>query len=156
MDRCNYNRERRLLTFIQFFGGVILFFFIGCQGSTTSQVKSWAGGKITQPGKYALPHNALLIDVYLENNFVRYKVMDKSNRIVIHYNGDINTYQNWAFYLDTQKNFWVLGSDIGHSVWRRNKSGQFTQFTFNHVVTKSEVPESLYVDCKEFFYGHDD
>jgi hypothetical protein len=133
--------------------GAIVLFLIGCHGYTNKQ-GSWTSGKITTPGKYALPNNALSIDVYLENNFVRYKAFDKSNQIVIHYNVDINMYQNWAFYLDDQKNFWVLSSDVGHSVWKKVNGEGYYHHIFNHVPTKSEVPASLYRECREFFYGN--
>lgn len=57
--------------------------------------------------------------MYLENNFVRYKAYDGNGRTVITYDYNISTFQNWAFYLDEKKNFWVFSSDIGDSVWKK-------------------------------------
>ncbi|WP_073131317.1 hypothetical protein [Chryseolinea serpens] len=112
---------------------------------------AWKGGKITEPGTYELEDESLKIEVYLERNFVRYKAYDNEGRTVISYGYNMSTVQRWAFYLDEQRNFWVFSSDIGHSVWKKGTASSYFHDDIDHVLTRREVPKSVYDNCKEFF-----
>jgi hypothetical protein len=127
---------------------LMYFIFFTCKPAVTEY--NWNGGKIVKPGVYQLSDSTLSVHIFLENNFVRYKV-DQDDRTLIRHNYNISVYQNWAFYLDGQRNFWVFSSDIGHSVWRR-MGDTYVEYTFNHILTRAEVPDDVYQNCKEFFY----
>jgi hypothetical protein len=131
---------------------MLLFFvcslFFDCSTSVTHA--QWAGGKIEQPGTYRLSDGNLIIRIYIENNFVRYVAEDKEGEL-IRYNYNISVYQQWAFYLDKKRDFWVFSSDIGHSVWRKSGSVYF-EHTFDRMLARTEVPDEVYQNCKHFFY----
>jgi hypothetical protein len=112
------------------------------------------GGKIEEPGTYRLSDGSLTIHIYIENNFVRYRVEDKDGEL-IKYNYNISVYQQWTFYLDKKQDFWVFSSDIGHSVWRKTGNVYFEQ-TFYHMLAKTEVPDEVYQNCKYFFYEREE
>lgn len=130
----------------------IFFALFACKPVVTDP--NWNGGKIVEPGVYQLSDSSLTIHIFLENDFVRFEVDDEKGKTLIKYNYNISTYQNWAFYLDEQKAFWVFSSDIGHSVWRK-MGNAYLEYSFNHIPTRAEVPESVYQNCKEFFYGRE-
>jgi len=125
----------------------IVSLFLSCQAHESK----WQGGKITEPGTYEYHDGSLTINIYLENNFVRYKGIDDDGKTVIKYDYNISVFQNWAFYLDEKTNFWVFSSDIGDSVWKKGSGSSYFQTTFNRQLTENDVPESVYTNCKEFF-----
>jgi hypothetical protein len=127
---------------------IIPILILACSGRTGA---AWKGGKITEPGTYELEDESLRIEVYLENNFVRYKAYDNEGRNVISYGYNMSAFQRWAFYLDEKKNFWVFSSDIGHSVYKKGTASSYFHDDIDHVLTRKEVPESVYDNCKEFF-----
>jgi len=127
---------------------ITLVLLVSCKNENAG---SWGGGKITEPGKYIYNDASLVIQIAIENGFVKYGLYNSEGVLLAKNDYRISTYQNWAFYLDEDLNFWVFSSDIGHSVWEKDLT-RYYHHTFEHKLRKDEVSEKLYNECKEFFY----
>lgn len=103
----------------------------------------WKGGEILNFGEYC---NAdVKIHVYEKNNFLKYEVHNNKGEIIIRDDVSISTFQHWALFLDSNKNFWVMSSDIGGFVWERDPvNNRYSKKIFYHELGKDDVPLEIY------------
>lgn len=111
----------------------------------------WKEGVIREAGNYSYK-DSLYIKVDVENKLVKFTLMDSAKNEIARNVHDFSDLHKWALYLDKDKSLWVLSSDIGYSMLKRNpQTNQYTYTEFDHYLTKDEVPKYLYEDLKEFF-----
>jgi len=118
--------------------------------SCNSQIGNWQKRGITRYGSYSI--DSLTIDIYEENNYLKYELKDDKGKVLIENDMNISVYQSWGLFLDNERNLWVFSSDIGDAVWMRNPStGIYAKKSFDHWLTKDSVPHEVYEsDMKRF------
>ncbi|WP_254091510.1 hypothetical protein [Dawidia soli] len=110
----------------------------------------WTGGEITDYGEYC--DGEFKISVYEKDNRLKYEVRNRNDELVIQQDMNISVFQRWGLFLDKKKDFWVLSSDVGISVWRKDPdTGQYRKHTFYHRLGKDDVPPELYASSLRRF-----
>ena len=116
------------------------------------EISNWKGGKIESPGSYHYDRENLTLNVSLENDLVRYELIDSLGNPLLKTKEDINKYQKWALLLDENESLWVLSSDIGNAWWERDTVTQTYSYTkIDHLFDQSSIPRNVYSEIKEFF-----
>jgi len=114
--------------------------------------KNWDGGKIELPGSYHYDLKNLTLNISLEDNLVRYNLIDSLGNKLLETKDDINSYQRWALFLDENESLWVLSSDIGNAYWKKDTATQTYIYTrIDHLFDQSIVPKKVYSETKDFF-----
>jgi hypothetical protein len=127
------------------------FFLLLVLLSCTKTVRHWKGGSITSPGNY-IHDNTLLIEVDIEDDLLKYTMKDDAGNEILRNKYNLSILHKWALYLDKDESLWVLSSDIGDGLWKRDSAtNQYSYIGFDHYLTAREVPEDLYNDLKDYF-----
>jgi len=109
----------------------------------------WATGAIVEQGTYRT--GSIQIIVWVNNDLVDFKVLDSEGDILIQNPHAFSALHRWALYLDEDESLWILSSDLGHYIFKKNTtSGGYQYLQFNHFLKKDEVPEYMYNDLKSY------
>jgi hypothetical protein len=109
----------------------------------------WKHGAITKEGEYQATD--MKIVVRIENDLVNFKGFDYAGRSLLQNPHAISALHRWALYLDKDGSLWVLSSDIGDSIFKKDSiTGMYKYSQFNHYLKKNDVPNYLYDDLKSF------
>ena len=118
---------------------LIILVIFSCSNSNCN----WAGGEILDFGEYC--NGEFKINVFENDNDLKYEVRNKNNEIVIKQDMNISIHQHWGLFLDAKKNFWVFSSDVGDGIWEKDSAtGKYRKRMFHHWLTKEEVPQEIY------------
>jgi len=105
----------------------------------------WESGTIFEEGTYEA--KSIQIIVQENNNLVDFKVLDHHGNMLIQNPHTFSSLHRWALYLDKDESLWVLSSDIGHYIFKKDTtSGTYKYLQFDHYLKKDEVPEYMYND----------
>lgn len=119
--------------------------------SCTPDYDKLKGRTISQEGNYNY-NDSLYLRVDVKDDLVSYSVKDYSGEVLIDMPNEFSNLHRWILYIDKSQSIWVLSSDLGHSLWKRNDSDHaYEQVNFSNYLEKEDVPNYLYNDLKDFF-----
>ncbi len=129
----------------------IALFLIIFSCSEHKDAVSWDGELIEREGTYTNLANGLSVDISIEDGFVRYAMYDSLDNQLLKFNENISAYQRWAFIMDEDGSLWVLSSDIGNAVWKKNLDTKKYEFIkMDMYFDKSTIPKSIYNKIKPY------
>jgi hypothetical protein len=130
-----------LLVFITLLGLI----FKNCKNENTLADEDFDDRPIYSPGLFRLDEGSLNLNVYVENNLVRYGVADRSEKEIFRNRDDISTFQKWAFFFHKdKKTLWVFSSDVGHTYWQLDSlTGKYNYFEMEYPFEKERIPEEV-------------
>jgi hypothetical protein len=128
---------------------LLLIYFWSC---AVGDDRTWDFGAITEPGDYINKKEKVSLQVRIENNLVKYRLSDSLGNEVFRQKRIFSNLHNWAFYLDHRGSIWILSSDIGYAILRKDSTtGTYQYSEFDHFLRPNEVPKELFDDLPEFF-----
>jgi len=123
-----------------------LFYLISCASNNHRDLL------IDSEGTFYNSTKTLQLNIYVENNFVRYVLRDGRGNEKLRFNENISVFQEWGFYLDKNDTLWVFSSDIGNSLWVKNKKNDsYSEIIMDHLYNTSKVPQEIFRETRRFF-----
>lgn len=131
---------------------VVILILLGHCFSCDKSVQNWKSRAIREPGNYLNKKTGLLLKVQVENSLVKYTLINDTGEQVLKQQRDFSDLHNWALYLDRKNSLWILSSDIGYALWRKDSTTNTYEYTeFDHFLARKEVPMELADALPEFF-----
>jgi len=107
---------------------------------------------IDSAGTYHNSEKTLKLNVYVDNNFVRYVLQDTLGNELVTFNENISVFQKWGLYLDENGTLWVFSSDIGNSFWMKDKvTNKYYETIMDHLYDDSKIPKEIFQETRQFF-----
>jgi hypothetical protein len=124
---------------------IFLVYAISCNNGAVYLAKN---EPVFNSGVYQLSGSDLKLDIYIENDLVRYQVFNASNKRICSHQNDISTFQKWAFCWDQNGTLWVFSSDVGHTYWKYDTSASAykyheMEYRFDKTIVPQEVREAM-------------
>ncbi|MFD0998708.1 hypothetical protein ACFQ21_05290 [Ohtaekwangia kribbensis] len=134
------------IDFLRFIVTLLLLTYMGSCDKGVMHVES--NEPIFDAGVYQLDNPNLKLDIYIENDLVRYKVTEANSKKICSHQNDISTFQKWAFCWDQNATQWVFSSDVGHTYWKYDTSASAyeyheMEYRFDKTIVPQEVREAM-------------
>lgn len=130
------------MNYIRKIGLLLIILFISCK-SNEIKIQKWKEGIIDSEGLYIDKMSQWKLKVYRDDGLLKYFVYEGKDT-VIRSNENISAYQNWYFYVDSNKNLWIESSDVGPWVWIKQANYKYSRFEINNIPLNVTIPKAFY------------